>query len=230
MSFLAKFLPIGLVTFLVVLLFLVINRRGKFVTVKVTHWLLCIYTGVLLLATAFVPFILDDTIRLEKVNQEDIGRASSNFYANISQGKIAQIDKMYIAVDKSFDDYQGQTLRVASSSEYLPEVFVERKTSDDDKVEVYIFDTGLIIDGIDLYENLKPYKVQFIENTLTIIPPEEQSIKISMARDDFPIRQFTGESIINDTFNSRDTVVYLRIPKDVEIIKDDDVFLEYIEE
>jgi hypothetical protein len=230
MSILLTFLPIGMVLFLAVLLFLMINRRVKFVTVKITHWLLSIYTGVLLLATAFVPFILDDTIRLEKVNQEDIDRASSNFYAKISQGKIARIDKKYIAVDKSFDDYQSQTLRVASSSEYVPQVFVERKTSDDDKIEAYIFDTGLIIDGIDLSENLKRYKVQLIENTLTIIPPEEQNIKISMARDDFPIRQFTGESIISDTFTSRDTFVYLRIPEDIEIITDDDMYLEYIEE
>ncbi|MFS1514289.1 hypothetical protein VQL36_17935 [Chengkuizengella sp. SCS-71B] len=197
----------------------------RFTNVKVTYWFLFIYIGALLFSSAFVPFISDDSLIQKERAQENL--EVKDLLKKLSKTGIAQIDQMYLLKESSFGEYQNQTLNIETSGEdTMIRVFVERKTSDDNKVEAFSISTELI-DGYDISNVLTPYNVKLKDNTLTIISPKKQYINIKIAKAIFPIRQFTGESIDGLSINW-DQVVYLQIPYDLELIVEDNIFLEFI--
>ncbi|RRN72884.1 hypothetical protein EI200_06835 [Peribacillus simplex] len=229
MTVMTAILPLVILILIFGVFIFMVRFAGKFVTPKVTHWLLFIYIGVLLLGTAFVPFIIDDSMSqkgMEKVVDTD--RELSDLYSNLNKGEIDQVDAKYLMKERNFSDYQNKTIKVKSSNGDGSQILVERKTNNDDTIEAFIFGNGLIIDGYDFSRKLKPYHLELKDDTLTINLPQQQDINLIITKADFPIRQFTGESIINPSF-STDQVVYLRIPNNLELIADDHVFLEFIE-
>jgi len=229
MTVLTAILPIVIIILIFGVFIFMVRFAGKFATPKVTHWLLFIYIGVLLLGTAFVPFIIDDSMShkgTEKVVDTD--RELSDLYSHLTKGEIDQIDAKYLLKESNFSNHEIQIIKVESSNDEGSQIFVERKTNNDDTIEAFIFGNGLIIDDYDFSSILKPYHLELIDDTLTINLPQQQDINLIITKADFPIRQFTGESIIDTSFSS-DQVVYLRIPDNLKLIADDHVFLEFIE-
>ncbi|MFA1710685.1 hypothetical protein ACDX66_03150 [Peribacillus frigoritolerans] len=229
MTVLTAILPIVIIILIFGVFIFMVRFAGKFATPKVTHWLLFIYIGVLLLGTAFVPFIIDDSMSqkgTEKVVDTD--RELSDLYSHLTKGEIDQIDAKYLLKESNFSNHEIQIIKVESSNDEGSQIFVERKTNNDDTIEAFIFGNGLIIGDYDFSSILKPYHLELIDDTLTINLPQQQDINLIITKADFPIRQFTGESIIDTSFSS-DQVVYLRIPDNLKLIADDHVFLEFIE-
>ncbi|AMM93193.1 hypothetical protein UP17_12270 [Peribacillus simplex] len=229
MTVMTAILPLVILILIFGVFIFMVRFAGKFATPKVTHWLLFIYIGVLLLGTAFVPFIIDDSMSqkgMEKVVDTD--RELSDLYSNLNKGEIDQVDAKYLMKERNFSNHQNKTIKVKSSNSDGSQILVERKTNNDDTIEAFIFGNGLIIDGYDFSRKLKPYHLELTDDTLTINLLQQQDINLIITKADFPIRQFTGESIINPSF-STDQVVYLRIPNNLELIADDHVFLEFIE-
>ena len=225
-TFMTALLPLVIII-LMGTFFFMFKAGNKFMTVKITHWLLLIYVGVLLLALAVSPFITGEPLGRKSMDQAEQEQEMNDLYENINNGDIANIDH-YLMKKSSFDHYQEEQLTILSNSEYGPQIFVERKDSNDAKIEAFIYVNGLIIDGYDFSDLLKPYQLELTDNTLTIIPTK-QDIDISIESPGFPIRQFNGESsFLNHTFSSGEPVVYLRIPVDLELITNDQVYLEYI--
>ena len=107
-------------------------------------------------------------------------------------------------------------------------IFVERQINDDAAIEAFTYHTGLMIGGIDFSDELIPLKLELEDNRLNIIPIA-QNIRLSIMGDSFPIRQFTGESLFDHSFSTGDQLIYLKIPKDLKLIADDVVILEYVE-
>ncbi|MGG3495570.1 hypothetical protein ABES08_07125 [Peribacillus simplex] len=229
MTVMTAILPLVILILIFGVFIFMVRFAGKFTTPKVTHWLLFIYISVLLLGTAFVPFIIDDSMSQKGMDKVvDTDRELSDLYSNLNKGEIDQVDAEYLMKERNFSNYQNQTIRVKSSNGDGSQIFVERKTNNDDTIEAFIFGNGLIIDGYDFSRKLKPYHLELMDDTLTINLPQQQDINLIITKADFPIRQFTGESILNPSF-STDQVVYLRIPNNLELIADDHVFLEFIE-
>ncbi|MFB7638295.1 hypothetical protein [Peribacillus butanolivorans] len=230
MTVLTAILPLVILILIFGVFIFMVKLARKFATPKVTHWLLFIYIGVLLLGTVFVPFINDDSLSQKGMEKAiDTDRELNDLYTKLNEGEIDQIDAKYLMKESSFSNYQNQSIRVESSNNDSSQIFVERKANNDDTIEAFIFGNGLIIDGYDFSRKLKPYHLELMENTLTINIPQQQDINLIITKADFPIRQFTGESIINPSFSTGDQVVYLRIPNHLELIAGDHVFLEFIE-
>lgn len=218
-------LPIVIIIFL----FVGISKvRIKFATPKVTHWILFTYISVLLLNTAFGSFITNDKVSLKEMEKVATDGELSDIYPQLRKGEFDKIDKGYLINEKSFGVDQIKTLKVKSSNDNDLTVLVERKTSDDNKVEAFIFSSGLIIDDYDFSQLLKHYHLELKGQILTINPPKQQDIKISIAQNEFPVRQFTGDSMFINSFTSGDPVVYLRIPSDLKVMADGHVFLESV--
>ncbi|MGE1162716.1 hypothetical protein ACQJ0Y_05315 [Peribacillus simplex] len=229
MTVMTAILPLVILILIFGVFIFMVRFAGKFTTPKVTHWLLFIYISVLLLGTAFVPFIIDDSMSQKGMDKVvDTDRELSDLYSNLNKGEIDQVDAEYLMKERNFSNYRNQTIRVKSSNGDGSQIFVERKTNNDDTIEAFIFGNGLIIDGYDFSRKLKPYHLELMDDTLTINLPQQQDINLIITKADFPIRQFTGESILNPSF-STDQVVYLLIPNNLELIADDHVFLEFIE-
>ncbi|MGG4267701.1 hypothetical protein [Peribacillus simplex] len=227
MTVMTTILPLAILI-LIFGVFIFMGRLSKkFVTLKVTHWLLFIYIGVLLLGTAFVPFIIDGSMSQKGMGKvADTDRESNDLYSKLNKGEFDQIDAKYLMKESNFRNQQNKTIKVESSDGDDSQIFVERKTNNDDTIEAFIFG-GLIIDGYDFSKKLKPYHLELMEDTLTI-NLQQQDINLVITKANFPIRQFTGESIINSSI-STDQFVYLRIPHNLKLKADDHVFLEFIE-
>jgi hypothetical protein len=202
---------------------------NKFITIKITHWLLIIYIGVLLLSTAIIPFISDERMERDTKEQVDIDKAMNELDKNLREGKLDQIDDQYFLKKNIFTDYKSQTLRIVSRSEYGPQIFVKRQKSNDSTIESFTYVNGFYIGGDDFSDKLIPYKLELSEDKLTITP-KEQNIRLSISIASFPVRQFTGESIFNHSFSSGDQVLYLHIPSDLQLQADEGIMLEYVGE
>ena len=124
-----------------------------------------------------------------------------NYIRSLIKGKGIRSMTSNLLQSNRFTDYQNQTLRIVSRSDYTISIFVERQINDDATIEAFTYHTGLIIGGIDFSDKLIPLKLELEDNTLTIIPIA-QNIRLSIMRDGFPVRQFTGESIFDHSFSS----------------------------
>ena len=111
-----------------------------------TYWILFLYISVLLLTTVFVP---DDTLSLKEMEQVDTDEKLSDFDRKLSKGEFDKIDEQYLINKNSFHVDQINHCRLNLSNENGLQVFVERKTSNDEKIEAFIFSNGLILDGYD---------------------------------------------------------------------------------
>ena len=215
-TFITAVLPIAIILFVVGFVYFLSIFAKKYMTIKITHWLLMIYTGVLLLSTAIIPFISDNRMGRDERKQADIDKEMNELDMNLRRGKIDQIDDQYLLEKNIFTDYKNKTLRIVSSSEYGQQIFVKRKKSNDSIIESFTYVNGFYIEGDDFSDKLIPYKVELSKNTLTITP-KEQNIHLSISSTSFPVRQFTGVSIFNHSYSSRDQVLYLLIPNDLQL-------------
>ena len=208
------------------LIFYMIKAGKSFVTIKITHWLLVVYTSVLLLSTFAVAFMNEETIskakEREKVNEEGL----SSLYTNLSQGKRDKAEDFLIK-EMKFDNYQNQTLTITASPDYGAQVFVEKKLENDSTVELSIYGNELTIDGYDFSNVIKLPEIELAGNVLSMVPIR-QNIDLSITTSSYPIRQFTGESIQSHYFSNGETLIYLRVPSELEL-NADNVYLEEIE-
>ncbi|MFS1519323.1 hypothetical protein V1503_23080 [Bacillus sp. SCS-151] len=210
---------------LVGLFSLMIKAGKKISSLKITHWLLFIYTGLLLLSSVFIAFVSDDSLKQQEVKQ---GETDHDFYSLLSSIEIDKLDPDYIIKAKSFDDYRNQTLEVNFTEKYSPHVIVERKLSSDNKIQVFNLSSGLFVDGIDFSSKLAPVGFILNENRLIINSPS-QDINIKLVKAPFPVRQFTEESLFNQYDGRVYQVIYLKVPNDVELIEGSFVNFSFIE-
>ena len=228
-TFITALFQIGIFIILVGMIYFMKKVGKKFITIKITHWLLFIYIVVLLLATAIIPFISDERMERDTKEQVDIDKAMNELDKNLREGKMDQIDDQYFLEKNIFTDYKNQSLRIVSRSEYGPQILVKRQKSNDSTIESFTYVNGLYIGGDDFSDKLIPHKLELSEHTLTITPIE-QNIRMSISTASFPVRQFTGESIFNHTSSSGDQVLYLLIPNDLQLQADERIMLEYVGE
>jgi hypothetical protein len=186
----------------------------RYVTVKITHWLLMVYTAILIIALAVTPFISTDfPARAE--GKEDSWLDLFNFLQN---GDFEQIDPDYIAQSEVFD-YDHPTVRIASNREEDSTlIFVERKDTNDGKIEGFVYNTGFNVNGYQFTDILAPIQLELNNDTLEVNHPAIQNVKIAIAKKEFPITQFNGQQRTNVTTMGPDNqAIYLRIPADLEI-------------
>ena len=74
-TFITALFQIGIFIILVGMIYFMKKVGKKFITIKITHWLLFIYIGVLLLATAIIPFISNERMERDTKEQVDIDKA-----------------------------------------------------------------------------------------------------------------------------------------------------------
>ncbi|MGM0903166.1 MAG: hypothetical protein ACQEXB_18970 [Bacillota bacterium] len=221
MMVLGAIFPIVLVLLFGFFFFITVKIGKKYLTIKVTHWLLLIYVGVLVLASIAVPLFAQEHGQIERIDYKDsedgVNDPFSKIFSKLSDGKFAEIDPAYLQEKMSFEDYPNNSIKIVSNTNNGPQIFVERVEKDDSTIEIAIYSTGLVVDGLDFSSLLKPSQVELTESILTI-NSIYQEFNFAIAGNGYPIRQFTGESMFeHHSFRSGDSFVYLRIPMDLEI-------------
>lgn len=209
------------------------NKVKKRLTIKTTHWLFYLYFSILLLSACLAPFFVNDMVEGRKVSSYAENDANTNeFRKALSEGKIETIASENLLKLSSFP-YQQQTIKILYEGPRYSDVYVERKKVDDGTIEAYIFAQGLIIGGYDFTDQLPPlnFAVSEVDAQLTISSSmERKEIKIAIMKKEFPINQFYSQTKFFDINIHDEPVVYLRIPKDVHVVENEELPLIYVGE
>lgn len=227
MNFLLVILPAIISIGLLVGLIFIISKK-KSLTVKITHWMLFIYVGVLVISTIIVPLMTKiSIIDQEHLTEKEIDQHTSALFEKISAGKLAEIDQNHLLKHSSFEFDQPSLTLQYTGVEYPP-VYIERIASNDPYIETYSLTSGLFIEGIDFSHQLDPYRFDLVEDELTIYPPIRDIIDVAMVKKEFPITQFLGGGMFFHTFQLEVQIIYLKVPQHVEIINASDLSIEYV--
>lgn len=206
----ATMIPFAIIIVIPVL-FLIGKGKKHIFNFKATNWLLMIYIGIL-----FVSLLLVMIIRPEELTTHG-EREEIDLYEMIYKGKRAEVGPAYLLDENSYK-FEEETLTVTTpSTNQGSEIFVERKKENDGKIDVHIYGNELFIDGKDFSDNLISPSVKLDGENLKVVYPEYQEIKIAMAKNEFPINQFTGKSYSDRGFDYVHPIIYLQIPQNVEL-------------
>lgn len=191
------------------------------------------YIAILLLSlilSTFIPF--KDTPIIERINEKWLNKQENELLNKAYQGKIDDINPNLI-VQKWEKDYHYKELKFAVQSEDFLDttIVVERKPTDDGKIEGILFKTNSIINGIDVTNIIQPVHLGWLNDQLTFSQPEPFYLDYTLYDKEFTVKQFTGEfSLMDGDANTYlgTQLLYLRIPKSLDIVYEDEINIEYV--
>ncbi|PWA07914.1 hypothetical protein DCC39_15840 [Pueribacillus theae] len=226
----------GLNFFLIVIIIVLIaffTIRSK-VQVRFGKPLFIGYALLLLLSFALYEFVISKNITvINPVSEAEEEKEVNKFFEAINEGNIDKIESAYI-VKQDEVDFQSNKLMIETEDDdyFDPSVVVERKPENDQKIDVIYYKTKPLIKEIDIMKEIKPIQMNWKGDTLTFMKPEEATFDFAMFKKEFPISQFTGEDWFELNSNGfiGYQVIYLRVPKDLQIEEKSDVFIDYVGE
>jgi hypothetical protein len=211
-----------------------VNKTGKFSYSKRVYWIFSSYVVILLAGLVFAsvhPSIIMDSWK--KSDSEDFEREGLDLYDAAVEGKIDLVDNKFLRKKWDFN-LQDKKLNLAvENDEYLnTSIIVERKNTNDGKLDAVFYQTGSSVNGMDISELANPPGLELAGDQLIIIKPEEGEFKYSEFANVFSISQFTGEASLlehHSNFTGGQSILYLRIPKDLKLIDNSNLNLEFVE-
>lgn len=228
-TLLTSLLPFVLFAVLLFVFIYLFKIAKKQLSLKITHWLIIAYVGVLLLAAAIQPFINDHTLVLADVSLVNEDRSRNEIYTKLSEGQYSQLDPTYLIKEFQFAPYESKTLNLKNEGNNGLHLYIERTDTDDQNILAYVYSTGLFVAGYTFSDLLLPYKIVLTDETLAISPPEKQIIDLSIRKPSFVSNQFTNKETLLQTISSGEQIIFIKIPEKIEIILDDDIYAEYIQ-
>lgn len=148
-------------------------------------------------------------------------------------GKISTIDSNFI--EKKWDfDFREQKLNVGiENGEFIStQIFVERKKTNDHKIDAVSYKTRSTVNDMDVTKLTNPLLLKLVGNTLLINNPKKAKLEFSMFNNVFSVNQFTGEDSLfrhQSSFFEGQRILYLRIPKDLDLINKPDMNIQFVE-
>lgn len=220
------------------ILFLVgffIVRKGSSVVKFLNGQRILMVTGcyilLLFLAQLFFYTLPNRDFPNKGVSPSDINKAHqdvSNFFVQLSEGKLSENKGVTINGQWNFN-YNGNTLELDSADPQYTgswSIYVERKNSNDNKIEVRNYSTKIILNGIYYTSMIKSPEVILEGNKLHLMKPGTSNIQSVKFIKEFTVRQFTGGEGMFGGVDQMDTVMgmnvlFLRIPKDLQLSVND---------
>lgn len=226
-------------TILLVLLGLIIllmmwSKRGnkKYLSTKRIHWILGSYLTILLVATVIYVIIpKEDRVHSEHITKTNIPHLADLVY----EGKSLDAAQMYMKNRWEFEYEQNQLEIFGHYEEYSDFnvlISIERKEEDDGIVEVAHYQTPIIMEGLDVTKFIDPIQFDLTSAGLEISGQKRIDVRLRTYRNDFSVRQFTGENWWQDLDYIFDReVLSLRIPKSMQVIDANGYFdIHYVQE
>jgi hypothetical protein len=108
---------------------------------------------------------------------------------------------------------------------------VERKNTNDDKIEAVAYRTRSSMNDMDISKLINPIRVKLVGNLLTLQAPKQAKLKLSMFNNVFAVTQFSSEASLfkhHSSFYDGQSILYMRIPKDLELINKSDLNIQFV--
>ncbi|WP_338469453.1 hypothetical protein R4Z10_11525 [Niallia sp. XMNu-256] len=229
MSMLTSTVPFLIIFILVTIGYLFYKLGKKYITIKVTHWLLAIYLLILLVATTLVPFMADSTIVKGTRDQQDQDEVINQLYAHLQNGEIDSIKDKFLVLEQTFEHRLEAPLRILSPlNDHGISVFIEQIPENNGKIEAFVFQSAITFNQMDFSEVLENMELEKQKDVLKILVPVND-IHVSILGPSLPVRQLNQNSIMSHSSSSSEGMIYLRVPENVKIVSDENVFLNYVE-
>lgn len=193
---------------------------------------------VAILCLSLVIYELGLSKKLTLVEQRNIVSAEKEieeFFDALYEGRLEDIDPNFIFRETEIDYPNDQlTIEMGHSEDgFGVSIVVERKTVNDDKIDVTYYRTKPNIQGIDDMKDVPPIEMAWTSERLTLTLPKGMEFNLSLFKKEFPISQFYGDeepAQLDPTFMMSNEVIYLRVPKDLEISEGMELFIVYVGE
>ncbi|UOE96203.1 hypothetical protein [Alkalihalobacillus sp. LMS39] len=226
-------MPIVLI-FVITMGIYAVKREHKpkpvFFTGKKIKWLFSFYVIVLVIGCITAFFIpVKQVNSVETYTDEENTKATEEFYDNVYSGQIEDIENIQQLQYEQFS-YQGSELHMKlQEDEFIDEVIVvEQKQTNDELVEVAYYSTRTL--ASDAVYSQTPFFVTQEQNTLLFSFPEQVEIEFAATKQPFTVSQFSGEDWFSYSYRHLigQNVIYVKIPKDVQLIVGEDFPVYYM--
>lgn len=226
-----SFLPIVIILFFIFLAFQlnkVISKTGIYEKINL-KWLLASYAIVLCLSVCmFYIFPFDIGAKNVVDNKRDIQSIQKESHTLLTaalEGKKISEEKLKGVRIKEEQDlpFKHNELEIYAEEQHGSNiVLVERKSTNDEIINVTQYYTRTILGNIEVTDEMKPFEIDLFKHTLSIVYPELLDITVGKFAKEFTITQFTGEGGLFDTMNNEldargESVIYVKVPKNVKI-------------
>lgn len=127
--------------------------------------------------------------------------------------------------------YIGSTLKLTDNEQEAIPVLIERKATNDHTIDVYHFTQRTIVNQVDITQQLPSPKINLHGVVLQVSQPKKVNLKFATFDPEFTITQFFGGSIFHRNginYQMGQKLLYLRIPKNLQIIKDKNIMIKYV--
>ncbi|WP_158736847.1 hypothetical protein [Alteribacillus sp. YIM 98480] len=218
MSMFLMFFP---VVFVLVLATVLVKKRP--LNGKGDLWLFGGYAAVLLFSSALFFLIAgEDNGTDEEISAEIAEQEAQKLQAAAREGKDEDINKDYRKKQWTFEYEESQlSIETPDNSVNGTDILMERKEENDQVIEADYYQTPSSIEG-KMAEPARNPSIQQTETALIIRNPEEDRLEYSAFKEEFPFNQ--GSEKINVFENSSlvlgSTLIYLRVPKDLNVNMD----------
>lgn len=210
------------------------NRQGRYLYSNRVRWIVAGYVAILLICAVVVTVNPNkDQADWKMIDIEDLEKKNQDLYNYAIAGKIDTVDSKFI--NEKWDlDYREQQLNIeVAAAEFLnTQIIVERKQTNDDKIEAIYYKTRTSVNGMDITNRTNPLRLELAGNTLSLMNPKKVTLEFSMFTNVFSVNQFTGEDSLFDHhsyISEGASILYLQIPKDLELMDKGDLNLQFVE-
>ncbi|MBS4219804.1 hypothetical protein KHA96_15930 [Bacillus sp. FJAT-49711] len=216
---------------LVLLTWLFVSSRFKYIfkNNKFVKIFLFTYAALLVLSVFVYEMLPHEIKELPKAKVVNLDTLDSDVF----NGRIEDIDPSLIREEWKFD-YSDKELQIRQVEGYFDgTIIVDRKPESDGLIELkYIAASNL--DGFDVTDEMSPLNAEIQNNNLNLsFKSRQRGISFTTYKKEFVINQFTGG--IDQNLGSAGSFgearyVFLKIPRDLEIVEDEDLWINYIDE
>jgi hypothetical protein len=211
-----------------------VNKKGKYVNSNLVRLVFGGYIAILLICLGLdVVLPANEVNDREIVDNKELEKESLELYEAAVEGRIDKVDHSFIRKEWNLD-YQNSLLNVEiQNEEFLnSQIIVERKETSDDTIEAILYGTRSSVNNIEITKKLNPIQLEMAGDKLTLINPKKVKFEFYQFENVFSTNQFTeGESLFehHSNFFEGHSILYLKIPKDLELIAQSNLEIQYVE-
>jgi hypothetical protein len=210
-----------------------VNRKGQY---SYTHRVRGIFAGYL--AILLICVVLDSVLPAKgkvdwkMVHHRELEKEGTDLYDAALKGRIDKVDPEFLVKKWDFDYHDQKLTTAVQTNEFLSiPVVIERKNTNDDKIEAVFYKTRSSMNNMDITQLANPIGLKLAGDQLTLIPPQKSITKFSEFANVFSVNQFTGEKKFSHSSNfvQGQSILYLRIPKDLQLVANDNLNIEFVQ-
>jgi hypothetical protein len=237
-----NFLPLLIILVIVVGMFSLVakimnnktlNRKGKYSYSNRVRRIFAGYLAILLICVVLDSVLpAKGMLEWKVVRTGDLEKENANLYDAALKGRIDKVDPKLKVKNWNFDFHDQKLTAVVQNNEVLyNQVVIERKKTNDDKIEAVYYKTRSSMNNMDITQLVNPIALKLAGDQLTLIPPQRSKTKFSEFANVFSINQFTGEKTFSHSSNfvEGQSILYLRIPKDLQLVANDNLNIEFVQ-